>query len=317
MRKLVTALLLAGGAAVAMAQAKPAPDPAQALARAKEVMGFGKVNGVVHMRWTTAVEQPYQSDRMYPPFFSMMVPGESWFDPQTSVEKTTSQTVYPGGGPPASTSISDASTTFAVRANGPVQIAPDSSRNLNAWLVISDWAKANNVRYAGRETYRDYPRLVLARKVEDGEQRLFLDEKTGFPVKLEYTEAHYLWGQRKIEYVFSVWQQSGAIFTPNASFRVADGETEDSRTVGTVEVLASENAPALAMPEVPKQVVDKTPMFLRPLPPKTIDVSASTKVLANPGYREVITLAGDEVYVLDATQGEERARQDHEIIRQL
>jgi len=317
MRKLVMIVLLVGSAASAIAQSKQAADPAQALARAKEVMGFDKVNGVVHTRWTAAVLQPYQSDRTYPPFFSMMMPGESWFDPQSGVEKTTSQVIYPGGGPPASTSICDAATCFAMRANGPVQIARDSSRNLNAWLVLLDWSKAHDVRYAGREIYRDYPRLVLARKTDDGEQRLFLDEKSGFPVKLEYTEAHYLWGQRKIEYVFSVWQQSGATFSPGAPLRVADGETEESRTVASVEVLAPGTAPPLALPDVPRQTVDKTPMFLRPLPPKTVDVSASTKILSNPGYREVIARIGDEVYVLDATQGEERAHEDHEIIRQL
>ena len=81
-RKIAIAILMVLGTAAAQTKAGDAADPAQVLARAREVMGFGKTGGaVVHMRWITAVLQPYQSDRMYPPFFSMMLNGESWFDP--------------------------------------------------------------------------------------------------------------------------------------------------------------------------------------------------------------------------------------------
>ena len=272
---------------------------------------------VVHERWTTAWEQPYQSDRTYPPFFSAMVTGESWFEVGSGIARSTSTMVYPGTPATPTTSIADASNRFVVRESGPVPAAPDNYRNLDAWLVISDWSKARDVRFAGIETYRDYPRIVLTRQTAQGEERLFLDEKSGFPVKLEYVDTHYLWGQQQIEYVYSVWQQSGPVFSANTSFRVADGEVEMSKTVGNVELIAANAAPSLAMPDAPKEPVNRTPLFLRPLPPKTIDVSASTKILSNPGYNEMIAAVGDEVYVLDATQGEERARQDHEIIRKL
>lgn len=303
----------------ALSQA-PAPvaDPGELLARARQAMGFERVGGrVIHQRWISAVEQPYQSDRMYPPFFSMMVTVESWSDPRTAVLRTVSQSMYPGGAGPSATVISDIAATFSLRDNAAaVQIAPDGNRNLDAWLVIADWSKANDVRFAGREMYRDYPRSVLSRKRDDGEQRLLVDEKTGFPVKLEYEDAHYLWGQRKIQYVYSNWQQSGSIYTANTSFRIADDEVEVSRTVGTVEVVAADSA-LLAMPDVARHAVDKTPMFLRPLPPKTIDVTPGIRILSNLGYNEGIVSVGDEVFVLDATQGEARARQDRDIIRQL
>jgi hypothetical protein len=294
-------------------------DPAEVLSRARAVMGFANLgDSVVHTRWTTAVEQPYQSDRTYPPFFSMMVTGESWFSPRTGVERTTSEFAYPGTVSPPSSSVSDGQTRFVLRNNAaPVAVASDASRNLNAWLVVADWSKAQGVRFAGREMFRDYPRIVLTRNTDAGEQRLYLDPKTGFPVKLDYDESHYLWGQRHIQYIFSNWQQSVGIFTANSAFRMADDEVETSTTTGSAELLARESAPALDVPDAPKQALDQTPMFLRPLPPKTIDVSAATHILSNPGYNEAFTVIGDEVFVFDATQSEERARQDQEIIRKL
>jgi hypothetical protein len=311
-----------GAAQMKMSAKKPttAVDPGEVLARAREVMGFDRLGGaVVHTQWISAVEQPYQSDRTYPPFFSMMQSGESWFDPQTGSERTTSQSTYPGSLPGRPlTSLSNGVTRFFLREKGdPVAVPPDSSRNLNAWLVVADWSKAQGVRFAGREVFRDYSRIVLSITTDDGEQRLLLDPKTGFPVKLDYEESHYLWGQRKVQYVFSNWQQSGPIFTANTAFRTTDDEVEVSVTIGTVESMARDSAPSLLLPDAPRQAVDKTPIFLRPLPPKIIDVSATTYLLSNPGYNEVVTFVGDDVYVFDATQGEERAREDHEIIRKL
>jgi hypothetical protein len=50
---------------------------------------------------------------------------------------------------------------------------------------------------------------------------------------------------------------------------------------------------------------------------ETLKVSSTTYLLANPGYREAVTLAGDEVFVFDATQGDERAAADAAIIARL
>src|SRR3954447_13751737 len=98
-RKIAIAIvMMVAAAAMAQTKANDAVDPAQVLARAREVMGFGKTGGsVVHMHWITAVLQPYQSDRMYPPFFSMMLNGESWFDPESGAERTSAQMMFPGG----------------------------------------------------------------------------------------------------------------------------------------------------------------------------------------------------------------------------
>lgn len=315
MKRLFVLLIMTAGVVNAPAQTI---DPAQILGRAREAMGFDRAGGhAVHQQWIGAVLQPYQSDRTYPPFFSMMVSGESWSNVKGAVQRTKSETTFPGNTSPAQVVLSDSTAAFAARGNSaPVQIAEDSNRNLDAWMVIADWSSASDILYVGRENYRDYPRIVLSRKIDSVEQRLFLDPKTGFPVKLEYEAPHYLWGQQKVEYVFSNWQQWGGIYTANSSFRMVDAEIEVSRTVGKVELVAADSS-LLSMPDTPKQAMDKTPMFLRPLPPTTVDVSANTKILSNRGYNEAVTVVGDEVFIFDATQGDERARQDREIIQKL
>src|SRR5262245_61780730 len=52
------------------------------------------------------------------------------------------------------------------------------------------------------------------------------------------------------------------------------------------------------------------PVFLQPTRPDTERVSASTFLLRNRGYTEAVTLQRDTVFVFDATQGDERVRQD-------
>jgi hypothetical protein len=65
-------LLVVLCASLLNAQSKPEPDPAQFLARAREAMGFNRLHEkVIHTKWITALDQAYQSDRMYPPFLSL------------------------------------------------------------------------------------------------------------------------------------------------------------------------------------------------------------------------------------------------------
>lgn len=317
---LLSVLAASSGASNIQNQPSSSPDPATLLSRTKDAMGFNKVNGgVIHSKWIKAEEHPYESDRTYPPFFSMMTQGESWFDPVSGVERDSAQVMFPGAGPnPPSTTIYNSSDQFFLRENSkPVPSTLGNDRNLNAWFVISAWTNAKDVRYGGREMFRDYPRDVLLRTTPAGEQRLLLDAKTAYPVKLEFEEPHYLWGQRKLQYVFSNWQQSGAIFSANSAFRIADNEVELSMTTGDVATEVRSSAPSLDMPEAPTQPPDPVPLFLRPTQPKVIDVSPKTKILSNPGYSEAVTLVGDEVYIFDATQGEQRARLDHELIHTI
>lgn len=289
--------------------------------RAQDAMGMARLGDrVLHTHAALATEENYQSDRYYPPFFSAISSLENWFGGANGIERISSQTVFPGSGPFPTTTLRDSRFSYAVRGEKTTLLPHTAwqSRYLNAWAVVFDWSRAGDVRFAGREIYREYPRIVLARNTPDGEQRLYLDAKTGFPVKLDFEEPQYLWGQRHVEYVYSTWIESEGIQVSAASFRLADGDVELSQTLGSVDLIRSaEAASLLQMPPAPDGPADAIPAFLQPKPPSVVQVSPTTYLLSNPGYTEAVTLAGDEIFVFDATQGEERARLDAEQIAKL
>ena len=301
-------------------QEPQATNPEALLQQAWEVLGGPQVNGMlVHYRASASLSQNYQSDRMYPPFLDFFQQQESWFSPQTAVERSAVQSSYPLAKPQTSVLLTDINRTFSVRDNG-LQASPRYAmqpRYLNPWMVIADWRKTGGARAGGTEVYRDFPRTVLVRQTADGEQRLFLDGKSGFPVKLDFFEKHYLWGQRHLEYVYTTWVSSSGVALPGASYLLADGATEISQTIGEVELLPEGGAPSLALPNEPKVSEDSLPRFLQPLPLSVTEVGPSTFILANLGYRETVTKIGDQVFLLDATQGEQRAREDSEMIEKL
>lgn len=296
-------------------------NPAGLLARVRDAMGFANIGDrVLYMRAFTSAEENYQSDRTYPPFFSAVSDQEIWFDASRAVLRVQSKTVFPGSGPsPASVTVDDGKNAQLVQGE---HILPISRRQangwaLNAWAVIADWSAAGNVRIAGTEVYRDYPRLVLVRGTGNSEQRLFLDSKSGFPVKLDFIEPHYLWGQRRVEYIWSTWILKNGVEIPGSAFRVAEGDVELSQTIGDVELIARGAAPLLAAPQPPATPPADLPLFLQPIPPKDTTVSPNLHLLTNPGYTEAVTLVNGDIYVFDATQSEERARQDKEQIARL
>jgi hypothetical protein len=297
-------------------------DPTAVLARAQEVMWFHHAGkSVIHYRAVAAAEQNYQSDRTYPPFFSAMEVKEAWFDPHTGVERVRTQTTYPGGGPsPAQIMLTDATRAFG-SANEQLNILPATSmhsRSLNPWTVVCDWASAGDARIIqSPELYRDYVRIVLERTTPTGEQRLFLDPKSGYPVKLDLEEKHYLWGQRHIEYVYTNWTLVGGVMIPGSSFRLADGKIEISQTTGDVDLVTQSAAPSMSLPDQPKQPPDLLQRFLQPIDPQTTQIGINTYLLTNPGYTEAVTRVGDEVFLFDATQDEERAKKDAQIIARL
>lgn len=316
----LVSLLWAGALAPSRAVAAPDDDAAAVLAHARAVLGFAQASArVIHYRAVEAQDEAYQSDRSYPPFFSAMISEESWFDPATGVLRTSAQTTFPGGAPAPSVTLSDAGRGFAVgkEALQPLPISALAARYLNPRAVIADWSAAGDVRSAGNEVYRDYVRRVLVRATPEGEQRLFLDPKAGVPIKLELIVKHYLWGQRRLEYVYSNWMRAADILVPGASFCLADGAIERSQTVGEVDLVARAAAPSLALPEQPVRSPDELPRFLQPLDVTTTAVGPATYLIANPGYTEAVTKVGDEVIVFDATQSEQRARKDDEAIARL
>jgi hypothetical protein len=296
-------------------------EPGTLLARAKAVIGYERPNRtVLHYRAVAASEQNFQSDRMYPPYFSAMLTKEGWFDPQLGAERVRTRTIYPGTDAyPEQLEITDSARAFRINKDQFNALPQTSlvSRYLNPCAVISDWSRAENVRLAGRQAYRDYQRIVLSRPTPNGEQRLFLDPKTGFPVKLEFEEKHYLWGQRHIEYVYSNWILMNGLMMPGSSFRLADGQNEISQTFGHAELIASDTAPSSTLPEQAGQPPDSLPRFLQPIDPTVTQVGPHTYLLSNPGYTEAVTEIRNEVFLFDAAQGEERARKDAAAIAKL
>jgi hypothetical protein len=309
-------VLACTSASLVMAQQE---SPQAVLQRASDAMACSKAGDrVLHYQFTYSDSQNYQSERTYPPYIDLMTTVEAWFSPRSGVLRTDSQQSFPGIRMPKQTAL------YADHAG--VNIAQDHAtripqselklRNLNAWAVLYDWMHTANVHVVGRENYRDYPRIVLARATAAGDQRLFLDPKSGLPVKLDYTEAHYLWGQRHIEYVYGLWQLQQDLLVNAAAFRLADGELEISATLADGNVIANDPALKLQMPAL-SEPVEIVPLFLRPTPPKIVQVTPTTYLLSNRGFTEAVTLAGNEIYIFDATQGDERARQDAAEIARL
>jgi len=103
-------------------------DPAGVLARAQEAMRFERLGqSVIHYRAVAAEEENYQSDRSYPPFFAAMATEELWFDPQSRLERMSTQTTFPGGGPsPARVEITNAKGAFGL-AEGHANPLPGTS----------------------------------------------------------------------------------------------------------------------------------------------------------------------------------------------
>lgn len=299
-------------------------DAAAWLARADSAVGLARLGGaVLHFRAMEGAEMNFQSDRSYPPFFSAMSSTETWVDPVGGVERSSAQGVFPGTGPGRSRVVlSGPQAAYIVRDTAVVPLpqlwlTTYQQRPLNPWTVLAAWRRAPAVRVAARCPYRDYERLVLERAGVDGPERLFLDPKTAFPVKLERVEPHYLWGQVSVEYLYSTWLQVGPAYYPSAAFRLVDGATEITRTVGEMALVPRDSAPGLTLPESTLAMSLELPRFLQPIAPDTVRIGPTAFLLVNPGYTQGLVLVRDTVFVLDATQGEGRARQDSAWIRRL
>ena len=300
------------------------PEASALLARADSAMQVDRAAGkAYHWVGNRSTLENYQSDRTYPPFFSTFMSEEGWYAPATGALRTRGRVSYLSygtndapeilSGPTATWLVRDT----AYRAMPSLRSAGDLARGMDPWAVVRDWRSGPSVRVEGRCTYRDYPRVVLTRTAEGQTERLFLDPKTGFPVKLERREPHYLWGDQLVEYVWSNWIDVGGAMSPGSTFRMVDGETEVSRTVATGSLVSRDSAPALTLPDPGLVQAHALPAFLEPTPPDTIRVSDRTFLLKNRGYTETVTLQRDTVFVLDATQGEARARADSSWIARL
>lgn len=295
----------------------PAGVPASAwLERTQHAMGMSKAEGrVVRSHSVESVLQDYESDRTYPPFFQAFTVRDQWLDPWSGALRGGSHTIFIGQEFSGPELLNTERATWSARDTAlapaePFHLSALLSRSLDAWAVAHDWVASRAVSVAGRCPYRDYPRIVLQRVGPFGPERLFLDSKTALPVKLDRIEPHYLWGQVHVEYVYSTWVLDSGVAHPGSAFRITDGEVETSRTIRSFQLMPSDSAPRLAVPATTTPMALVLPRFLQPVPPDTVRVGPRAFLLKNPGFGELVTLARDTVFVLDATQSEDRARAD-------
>jgi hypothetical protein len=294
------------------------------LRRATALVGLDRLGDrVLHLEVIDGVEQNYQSDRPYPPFFSLVFPREVWSDPASGAERYASgfAGVFSSAGTQRLTTLTNARATYVLRDSltpAPAQYGSAlTTRPLDVWAMLRDWLAASDVRVSGQCVYRDYPRLVLSRRGPMGEERLYLDPKTGFPVKLERVEPHFLWGQVRAEYVYSTWYRVAGLTVPAVSFRLVDGTREIERTFESLETVARDSAPPIAIPPTASAMAVSQPLFLQAIQPDTVRVGARAFLLRNPGYTELAVLARDTVFMVEATQSEERAARDSAWIGRL
>jgi hypothetical protein len=327
-------LLLAAALTVSLApralsaQTTPLPSPSPerceaasgdapiALDRAWRAAGLDKLGGrVVHTTGIDVIQQNYQSDRPYPPFLSIASQRERWMDLTSRVARTTSRmTGFGSGSAPATTMLSTDQAAFATRDTlvRPVTemfAGSLAARSLDGWIVIADWRAAHDVRVVARCTYREYPRLVLERSGPHGAERLYMDVKSGLPVKLDREEAHYLWGQVRSEFVYATWIATGQMLRPLAVHHLEDGVVETERIDGDVALVSADSAPSLRVPATAAMKPDLA-QFLQPLPVDTERVGNAMLLLRNRGYRHGVVMLRDTVYLLDATQSDARGRLD-------
>ncbi|HVX89089.1 MAG TPA: hypothetical protein VG940_09195, partial [Gemmatimonadales bacterium] len=301
MNRLVLLLALTASGAPVGAQTaapcRPAPTGvavAALLARADSVMQVPAALGKV-LAWSGARStlNDYQSDRTYPPFFAQFAAEDGWYDPATGALRAKGETRFIGATFPAPEVLSSATAAWLVRdtLRRPVDAllaAALEQRALLAWPVIRDWRAATGVTVAGVCPYRDYPRLVLARTVNGIAERLFLDPKTGFPVKLERREPDYLRGTVLVEYVWSNWQLTDGVLLPGSAFRMVEGQTHSSSVTSRMALVPRDSAPALILPDPALVQQVATPAFLQPVPPDTVRVGPATYLLRNRGYTHAV-----------------------------
>ncbi len=323
-RALLLVLPTAAVVSPAGAQTPPACTPpptganaAAALERAVRVMGVPHDGSVLHFGSAARTVQNFQSDRTYPPFFSAMQTSETWYDPATRAERARITWLYPRGGAPARTSITDARSVW-LEQKGELREVPAfdpfsrPQREMNPWAVVGDWVEAGDARVVGLCPYRDDDRLVLERTVRGRPERLFLDRESGFPVKLDRTVPHETWGQLHEEMLWSTWIEAGDEgFMPAAAFRIRDGEVDMERTVGEIELMPAADA---ALPALPADVRGVHPASIHGDPeamrPDTVRIGEGAFLLAHRMYNEAAIASGDTVWIMDATLNEARARED-------
>ncbi len=289
-------------------RAVPTASAAEALDRAIAAVGLNTVGAAVRTgSVSSAVSMAFQSDRMYPPYLWASQQSKIAVDWERGLLRADLST-------PAGTFayVSDSTRRVLVSSRG-TQLVPlrnqstTDERAMDPWMVLSDWRGATSARVAEECMYRDYWRTVLTRQTTGGTERLFLDPKTGIPVKLERREPHGLWGDVLVEYLWSIWSpvKGSQAIAPEFAFRMSDGEVEDQRTISGYALQVRDSVGSFEIPNgapaAPAINVTQS---------DTVRVGPTTFLLATRAYTNVVTLQRDTVFILDAQTSAERAHND-------
>lgn len=291
------------------------PDARAWLTRARAALGFPVGDSVLSFRSTELSWFIIQSDRSYPPFALTGTAREIWFDPASGVERT--GTPGPAGmrGGILTTNRAAWVARDSVLTPQPQLFATYRAvRFLNPWAALADFERSADVHVTGRCQVRDYARVAISRKGAVADEHLYLDPVSAFPVMVSVEEPHYLWGRIRADYLYSTWF---ADRIPVTAHRLVDGVMDAGRSYDESRLVPRDSAPGLRVPADAPDMRSEIEAFLRPDNPDTIGVGPATWLLRNRGYIEAVTLVKDTIWVLDATQGEARARADSAWIGRL
>lgn len=299
-------------------------DGMELLSRGATTAGLTALNGTVRFRGTETHVQAFQSDRMYPPFIQATTAVEFTFDPLSGAERA--RALNPDGKP--GQDIVRAPRGLLVIRDTLLIPAPrgyrffESQRALNPLAIMAEWQQGGNAKIVARCTFRDVPRVVLSRGVD--QERLYLEARTGLPAKYERQEPHVLWGQAHAEYVYATWWQAGPVMLPIAAARYVDGVEEFRRDVslpqgpepmGKVVPLAEAFPRPLPSPLPDHSATEDA--WLAVMPVDTVRVAEHTWLLRTPAYTHAVTMVRDTVYLFDATTAEWRSQADSAWIARL
>ena len=269
-------------------------------------VGLDRIAGKVRVgSGTDVVSMKFQSDRMYPPYLRRTANPTVSSDWERGAQRT-EQTF----GQQSAAYVTDSArrVLYSPRGAGLAPLRQPNAadeRALDPWMVLADWRSARDAHVVGECSYRDYWRTVIARRTESGEERLYIDTKTAFPVKLDRRDRDMLLGDVHAEYLWMIWAPAGDAVAPQYTYRIVDGEIDHERIVQRFTMVPRDSAARLDI------AADAAPIPSRTTPPPdTVRVSANTFALVTPAYTNVVTLQRDTVFVLDAQMSAARAQQD-------
>jgi glyoxylase-like metal-dependent hydrolase (beta-lactamase superfamily II) len=273
-----------------------------------EAVGLDRTTGKVRVATNTdVISMKFQSDRMYPPYLRRTVTlttNVDWEKGALRTEQTAGQTTV------ANVTDGVRRVMYTPRGAQLLEVRQGNfadDRAIDPWTVLADWRNASGLRVSGECYYRDYWRTVVSRGSGPTEEKLYLDKKTGIPIKLDRRDRDNLWGDVHAEYLWSIWTPAGDAVAPQFAFRIVDGELDYERITQNYKVIPRDSAAGKF--DIAADAAPIRPQTAAP-PPDTVRVSANTFVLVTPSYTNVVTLQRDTVFVLDAQTSAARAQQD-------